>query len=517
MKKFLKIIIPSILIICMLLSSFPTGAKSFSSLAKNPVFNHGIDVSQWNGDLDWNKLRNSGVEFAYIRIGYYHTGQGYVDYKFKENLKGCVENGIDFGIYVYSYVYSYSETVKCAKWVKSVLDTMGNYTKDKDTIQVAYDIEDEVQSNAVRNGKISRTYLHNGVQKFCDKIKSYGYEPIVYSFSSFFQSYLYLSKFQDKGIRIWYASWPYTPNLKVKKVMENGTYADIWQFSSSYTINGAVFDTNVCYDDFYDYSKEDSKLTIKNLKSSYSYKSSGVKPSIKVYSGSTLLKKGSDYKVFYYKNKRTGRARMKIVRYKNGKYYESKTVKFIIRPVAVKNLKAKPSTDNISLKWDKLNGAIGYQIQEFDPYDSNYNLIDTVKTTSYTNCFLDEGKEYKLRVRAVTKLDGAKVYGNYATVTVKTMYKAVKLKSVSSAAKGKATVKWTPKTENTKGYIIHYSKDKYFKTKKSYKIKKKTINNTTISGLSSKTRYYFRVKAYNYVDGKYFYSKYSSTKSVVIK
>ncbi len=517
MKRILKIIIPAMMIICTLLTSFPSGAASFSSLSKNPVFNHGIDVSQWNGDLDWKKLRESGVEFAYIRIGYYHTGQGYIDYKFKENLKACVENGIDFGVYVYSYVYTYSETEKCAKWVKSVLDTMGNYTKDKDTIQVAYDIEDEVQSNAVRNGKVTRTYMHNGVQKFCNKIKSYGYEPIVYSFASFFSSYLDLNKFQKKGIRIWYASWPYNPDLKQKRVMENGTYADIWQFSSSYTINGTVFDTNVCYDDFYDYSKEDSNLTIKNLKSSYSYKSSGVKPGIKVYSGSTLLKKGTDYNVFYYKNKRTGRARMKIVRYKNGKYYESKTVKFIIRPVAVKNLKATPSTNQIKLKWDKLNGAISYQIQEYDPYDGTYGLIDSIKGTSYTNYFLDEGKEYKLRVRAVTKLDDEKVYGNYATVTVKTLYKAAKLNSAASTAKGKATVKWTPKTENTKGYIVHYSKTKDFKNKKSYKIKQKTVDNTTFSGLSSKTRYYFRVKAYNYVDGKYFFSKYSSTKSVIIK
>ena len=517
MKRIVKIFAPVLLIICMLLTSFPTGAASFNSLSKNPVYNYGIDVSQWNGSLDWNKLRNSGVEFAYIRIGYYHTGQGYVDDRFEENLKNCVENGIDFGVYVYSYVYSYSETVKCAKWVKKVLSSMGNYTKDKDTIQVAYDIEDEVQSNAVRNGKVSRTYLQNGVQKFCNTIESYGYEPVVYSFASFFTSYLNLDKFQDNGIRIWYASWPYNPNIKVRKVMDNDRYADVWQFSSSYTINGAVFDTNVCYDDFYNYSLEDSKLKIENLKSSYSYNSKGVKPSIKVYSGSTLLKKGTDYKVFYYKNKRVGRARMKIVRYKSGKYYESKTVKFIIRPTAVKNLKATPSVNRISLKWDKLNGAISYQVQEYDPYDDTYNLIDTVKTNSYTDYFLDGGKEYKLRVRAVTKLDGKKVYGNYATVIVSTRYKAVKLNSVSSTVKRKAKVKWTPKTQNTKGYIIYYSKTKDFKNTKTYKIKQKTVGSATISKLSSGSRYYFKIRSYNYVDGKYFYSLYSSVKSAVIK
>nr|MCR5653036.1 hypothetical protein [Ruminococcus sp.] len=295
MKRILKFAAPLLLIISMLTATFPTGAAKFTSIAKNPAFSYGVDVSEWNGDLEWDKLRDIGVEFAYIRIGYYHTGKGYIDERFKQNVKACVENGIDFGVYVYSYVYTHSETVKCAKWVCKVLDSMGNYTKDKDTIPVAYDIEDEIQKNAVLYGKVSRTYMHNGVQKFCDTVKDNGYEPIVYSFSSFFNDFLYLDKFQNKGIRIWYASWPYNPNVKVKKKMDNGTYADIWQFSSTHIINGTVFDINACYNDFYDYAKEDSPLVIKGLKDSYSYKKSGVKPSIKVYSGNTLLKKGTDY------------------------------------------------------------------------------------------------------------------------------------------------------------------------------------------------------------------------------
>lgn len=516
-KKIVKFSVPLLLVISMFLTSFTTGAATLASVPKNPVYNYGIDVSEWNGDLDWNKLRNSGVEFAFIRIGYYHTGQGFIDERFKQNVKACVENGIDFGVYVYSYVYTHSETVKCAKWVDSILSSMGNYTKDKDIIPVAYDIEDEVQKNAVLHGKVTRSYMHNGVQKFCDTIKSCGYEPIVYSFSSFFNDYLYLDKFQDKGIRIWYASWPYNPNVKVRKKMDNDTYADIWQFSSVYTINGSVFDTNVCYGDFYDYSKEDSTLTIKGLDSSYSYNKSGVKPSVKVYSGSTLLKKGTDYKVYYYKNKQTGKARMKIVRYKNDKYFESKTVPFIIRPVAVKNLKAKSSTNHISLTWDKLNGATSYQIEEYDPVEKKYNLIDTVKTNEYDDYLLDEGKEYKLRVRASAKIDGKTVYGNYATVTASTFYKAVKINSAVSSAKSKATVKWNAKKTNTKGYIVEYSKNRQFNNKQKYKITNKNTDKVIIPKLESGEKYYFRVRAYNYINGKYFYSLYSGVKNVTIK
>lgn len=517
MKKLLRISASLLLIISLFLTAFPTGAATFTSLSKNPEYNYGIDVSQWNGDLDWNQLRKCGVEFAYIRIGYYHTGKGYIDERFKKNVKACVEAGIDFGVYVYSYVYTHTDTVKCAKWVNKTLDSMGNYTKNKGAIPVAYDIEDEIQKNAVMHGKVTRSYMHNGVQKFCDTVKSAGYEPVVYSFSSFFNDFLYLDKFQSKGIRIWYASWPYHPNVKVRKKMDNGTYADIWQFSSVHTIAGGVFDTNVCYGDFSDYSKETSTLRIEGLSDSYSYKSSGVKPNIKVYSGSTLLKKGTDYNVYYYKNKRTGRARMKIVRYKNGKFFETKTVQFIIRPVAVKNLKAAAGTDEVTLTWDKLNGASGYQIFEYDDILGEYNLIDTVKTTEYTDYFLDEGKEYKLRVRASAKIDGKTVYGDYSNITVKTLYSAVRLNSVSSSAKKKAAVNWIAKNKNTKGYIVDYSLNKNFSKKQSYKIKNKSVSSATISNLQSGTKYYFRVRSYNFIDKKYFYSAYSRTKNIIIK
>lgn len=517
MKKHLRIIAPLLIIFSLLLSSFTCNAKSFKSFSKSPKYRYGVDVSEWNGDLNWNTLRKNGVEFAYIRIGYYHSGGGTVDNKFEQNIKRCVESGIDFGIYVYSYVYKHSETVACAKWVHKVLSSMGNYAKDKDTIQIAYDIEDEVQKNAVEKGRVSKAYMHNGVQKFCNTVKSYGYIPVVYSFQSFFGDYLYLDKFQSKGVKIWYAVWPYSPNVKQRLVMNNDTYADVWQFSSTTVIDGTVFDANVCYSDFYNYSKEDSKLKLKGIKTSYPYKKDGVKPSFKLYSGNTLLKKGTDYKLFYFNNKATGRARMKIVRYKNGKFFETKTVIYYIQPVAVKNLKAKPGRNTVALKWDKLNGALSYQVYEYDSFDKSYNLIDTVKTNSYTDYFLDEATEYKFKVRAVTKIEGKTVYGNYSNITASTRYKAVELKSVKSAKKSEAMVKWTAKTSNTKGYWIEYSTYKNFKNKQKLKVKGMENSFAKLTKLESGKKYYVRVRSYNFVNTKPFYSLYSAVKNVKVK
>lgn len=517
MKRTFKILIPLLLILSVLISSLTCNAVSYKSISKSPTYRYGVDVSEWNGDLDWSVLRKSGVEFAYIRIGYYHPGGGTADYRFKQNVKNCVENGIDFGVYVYSYVYKHSDTVKCAKWIHKVLASMGNYTKDKDTIQVAYDIEDEVQKNAVDHGRASRSYMHNGVQKFCDKVESYGYVPVVYSFQSFFSDYLYLEKFQSKNIRIWYAVWPYVPKVKQKCIMYNDTYADVWQYSSTTTINGGVFDANVCYTDFYDYSKEDSKLKLKGIKESYPYKKGGVKPSFKLYSGNTLLKKGKDYKVFYFNNKATGRARMKIVRYKNGKFFETKTVIYYVQPVAVKKLKATPGRNSVALKWEGLKGAVGYQIFEYDTFDKTYNLIDTVKTTSYTDCFLDEANEYKFKVRAVAKIEGTTVYGNYSSITASTRYKKIDLKSVKSKKKSEATVNWTAKTSNTKGYWVEYSTDKTFKNKLKKQYKGIDNSSAILKKLKSGSKYYVRVRSYNFVNKKPFYSLYSDVKTVKIK
>ena len=508
MKRITSLFLPLILIVGILISCVPVGAASYKSLRKNPNYSYGVDVSQWNGDLDWNRLREVGVEFAYIRLGYYYPGGGTLDIRFEQNVKGAVESGIDFGVYIYSHVYTYTDNIAMAKWAHKKLKTLGNYTKDRDTIQVVVDVEDEAQTDPYYSGWATRRYIHNGVQKFCNQIKSYGYIPGIYASESFFRDLLYMEEYRAKGVKIWYAQWPYYPDCYTKKKTFNGTAPDTWQFCDNSTIDGTVFDTNVIYDDFYDYSKEDSTLRAEGLKTSYSLNNSGVKPKVKIYSGNTLLKEGADYKTFYYKNKRTGRARMKVVRFNDGKYIESKTFTYIIKPVAVQNLKAAPSYDEITLTWDKQNGAKGYQIFEYDSSDKSYNLIDTVKTNSYTDYFLDEGASYRLKVRSIAVIDGKTVYGNCSEVSVKTTYKPLKLNS-AVASKGTLKVEWTPKTADTKGYIVEYSVNKDFSGKQKLKVTGINSSSAAITGLDKYTRYYVRARSYNVKNGVTYYSGYS--------
>lgn len=515
-KIFLSAV--SILLITILLAStICVNAKTFKSIKKNYNYHYGVDVSTFNEKLDFDKIKKDGVEFMFIRLGYYKKDGGHLDVRFIENIKGCVEHGIEFGVYVYSYIYKENDLKECAKWIDEQLEAMGNYCKDKDTIQVAYDIEDQTQKDAIAKGKISKSTLNKNIKTFCSKIKSYGYIPVVYSFLSYFKSYLDLNGFQKNGIKIWYAQWPNTNSLNttVKKRMYNNTYCDIWQFSDSLTLNGKVFDTNVCYGDFYDYKKEDSKIKASNLKKTYEYTGSAIKPDLKIYDGTTLLKNGTDYKTYYYKNKKLGRATIKIVRFdENGEYLETKTFRFIIKSPKVK-LSVNKSDKKARLIWKKSFGASKYAV--YKKSGEEYKKVAQTLSTNFLLTNLKPGKKYTYAVRAYSLVRNKGYYSAYSDITFFTKYKKIVIKSVKSKSKGTATVKWTPKKSGAKGYQIQYARNKSFNNAKTVLIEQKKSQKIKITDLKSAKKYYFRVRSYNIKDNTKIYSIYSDKLFTKIK
>jgi GH25 family lysozyme M1 (1,4-beta-N-acetylmuramidase) len=507
-----------LIVIAIISSSIPAFAvKSYSSLKKNPEFHYGIDVSKWNGTLDWKALKNQGIEFAYIRVGLYDKQGGHLDSKFKTNIKQCVANGIEFGVYVYTNVYTYAKAKACAKWVSKQLDSMGNYCKDKDTIQVAYDIEDEGFITAIKKKTISKSYLQKSVLKFTNNIKSSGYIPVVYSYETFFKDYLNLTDLQEKGNKIWYARWPKSLDVTKKKLLFNNTYTDVWQYSSSYYINGVNLDTDVCYDDFYDYSNEDSKLTVEGLKDSYAYKESGVKPSISVYSGKTLLQKGTDYTLQYFSNKNPGEGRIKIIRYKNGKYKETKTVKFVIKPSEVENLKYTAKQKSITLSWDRDSSDISYKVYKYDDELEKYVLLNTIEDNSITVENLEKSSSYSFKVASVRTINGKKYTGIKSEITAYTKLSKTALDLVESSADEQAHLEWSNKeSSEISGYQINYSTSSDFTNKTTITVDSET-NSYTIDNLTSNKNYYFRVRMYKEIDGKKVYGTYSDVSSITVQ
>lgn len=151
----------------------------------------GIDVSWAQGDtIDWAKVKSSGIDFAMIRSSRGRISDDYPmtsDTYFHENMKGTMQNGIPAGV----YHYCYAETVEEARdEAKFVLSLISGY---EISYPVVFDIEDQWY---VKNGYSKQT-LTAMTEAFCEEIANAGYLPVVYSYASFFNSYLDMTGFQS--------------------------------------------------------------------------------------------------------------------------------------------------------------------------------------------------------------------------------------------------------------------------------------------------------------------------------
>ncbi len=158
-----------------------------TSASPNPVLHNGIDVSVWNGNIDWATVK-SQIDFAILRASWEETA----DTKFYTNANGCTENDIPFGVYVYSYAENAAEAKGEAEYVLSLVD---GYDLD---LPIFLDFEDEVQMN------LSASLQQEVVRTFCDTIYAAGYQPGIYTYQWLLRS----STFSDayyKTIPTWVA------------------------------------------------------------------------------------------------------------------------------------------------------------------------------------------------------------------------------------------------------------------------------------------------------------------------
>lgn len=197
----------------------------------------GIDVSQHNGNIDWAKVKASGIDFAIIRIAY---GQKAVDPKAIQNIEGAINAGLPFGIYTYSYALNTTAAINEANLV---ISTLAPY-KDKITYPVVIDMEDADHYKA-RYGMPSNDTLVDICKTECDIFKENGYIPMIYASKSWFDNQLNSEKLN--GIDKWIAWW----KTGADEQFDHNTYT-VWQYTSNGTvdgINGRV-DMNIGYKDY---------------------------------------------------------------------------------------------------------------------------------------------------------------------------------------------------------------------------------------------------------------------------
>lgn len=186
----------------------------------------GIDVSYHNGTIDWKKVKQSEVEYAIIRCGYGTNDKNQDDKKWEENVKGCIDNNIPYGV----YLYSYADTVEKASSEADHAIRLLQGKKFK--YPVYYDLEEE----AIRK-KLSKTEIANIAKTFCNKLSAKGYTVGIYANKDWFTNYLTDSCFNNWTK--WVAQYNTVCNYQ-------GKY-DMWQCSCTGKIPGISTNVDLNY------------------------------------------------------------------------------------------------------------------------------------------------------------------------------------------------------------------------------------------------------------------------------
>lgn len=191
----------------------------------------GIDISKHNGNIDWNAVKNSGVQYVILRCGYRGSASGVLveDQKFKSNIQGATAAGLKVGIYFFSQAVNEVEAVEEASMTLSLIK---NY-------RITYPVYIDVESANGRADGISKEARTSVINAFCQTIRNSGYTPGLYANKNWLTEKINTGALG--GCKIWLAQYVAAPTY-------GGRY-EMWQYSSRGSIAGIKgnVDLNVSY------------------------------------------------------------------------------------------------------------------------------------------------------------------------------------------------------------------------------------------------------------------------------
>lgn len=195
-----------------------TDFKSIYNKYKNDKTKIGLDISKWQGNVDYAKIKKQGVEFVMLKLGGQIEigGEFIIDPKFYDNIEGAINNDIDVGVYFYSYAKSSEEAIKQADFIVSKLD---GYNIN---MPIVFDWENW---NSYTKFHISFNTLNNIASSFINRVEELGYKGVLYSSKNYLEN-------------IWYSN-NYT-NWLAYYNSEFNDYKDyyMWQMCSNGKIDG---------------------------------------------------------------------------------------------------------------------------------------------------------------------------------------------------------------------------------------------------------------------------------------
>ncbi len=190
----------------------------------------GIDISKYQGAVDWEAVAGSGVEYVIIRLGYrgYGTGAIQLDESYEENIKGALKAGLDVGVYFFSQAVNEKEAEEEAEFV------LENIKPYKINGPVIFDTEEVAGANG-RINNITKEELTDITIRFLDTIEDNGYDTMIYANLNWFMEKLDMSKIKEYDK--WFAAYT-TPLYFPYEIA-------MWQYTDTGSVPGITGNVDV--------------------------------------------------------------------------------------------------------------------------------------------------------------------------------------------------------------------------------------------------------------------------------
>ena len=217
-----------------------SGVKvDFAKVENKKGLQNGIDVSKWQGKIDWQKVKKAGVDFAIIRIGYRgENGELYRDSNADYNIQQAQKAGILVGVYFFSTAVNQKEAVQEAKWTVSAIKGY------KISYPVVYDCEGFRDTDS-RMYKLDSKQRTNNALSFLNEVDKSGYDAMFYgSVSDLNDTTAFNISEIEKSYKIWVAQYKNPPYPKSQKPDYNGRY-DMWQYTNKGIVSGVSGDCDM--------------------------------------------------------------------------------------------------------------------------------------------------------------------------------------------------------------------------------------------------------------------------------
>lgn len=464
----------------------------------------GIDVSVYQSDINWKKVKKDGIDFAFIRVAYRGYGSGTIvnDLKYEENITHAIAAGVDVGVYIFSQATTVAEAIEEARHTVSLV-------KDYDIhLPIVMDFEYASTSTGLGGrlyqAKLSKSEATEICNAFCQTAEAMGYTGIVYANRSMLESQVYASQISNQydiwlanyvsetGYKGTYSYWQYTSTGSVKGITGNvdrnyryikkpATPSNLTVTNSTYTSHTLSWDKVPGVYGYEIYRSDDMGATFTRTASvrgagSTSYTDQTVRP------GTTSQYKVRAYYNLYDKNLCSS--------YTQPVYAAS--------PVLAENtlITSQVKEAEVALCWADTAGTAGYELYRSTD-GVEYTLLTTLPagTNDYIDQTLNPGTLYYYQLAAGGYVeDGTIAYAQpeaRASLIVTTPCLPPQNAYVTSYSKSSISLSWDVCPQATTYYISQY--EALTNSYRQLAAVPANMTNYTVKGLSANTEYEFQV------------------------